>query len=1024
MNSITKRLSAACLALLLAFGSGASSLPFSFSENRAVIVASAEDTPEYSAAESHYREVLAKALAVNPDDYSEDSYAKFKDRVGLYDSSLIWMLMPGKKVSSDADFEKRIIGIESAYQLLDTNKEQTNYKDLEALLEKCENINKDDYTEESYAAFSAKYADLKSQERYSLEKAAEFENNGYRKNIYTSIISVYEDALSLLEKKSSKTVTKKDDKTGAEIKYNDTYISEDLDFVVNEYGADNWSWVDLDVTTSFTTAPDICANYGFYDFSLFNKDGTRPDLTAEYTVSFPIPEKFQNLDKISVSMIKNDCGAGTIGKIDIDKENRIINIIFDQVWNKKWTNGTGIFIKEKIDAFDPATLSDGVYNIQAYLTNAGDVTKTSMANGTIVHSSVLVKNGDDIDIYLNFVPIYVFGLDNPSYTGGLWCESGDCKGSDNVYNEESQTVLSYYTNPDGSLCDNEIYNGVTEISSPKTVKLHLDRECWQTDNYLLTVMSPAMAAMNNMSYEEIRETWDELSCRLKLSDPELISSLDFVDEYIPHYDKSALRYEIDYSKSLDELDYTAESWQNLMDVVDIAQAKYDGEATTTEEITEQIGLVQAARDALVIDDSEDGDKADLEALVAEAKKLNEDDYTKSSWSALQDALASAEKVLAKEHAKQPKIDAAKDSLQSAIDALEKKPETALDKDNLADGKYTLTAEMIKTDRKSKSMSNNAINHTVQLEVVDGEYFVTVQFKGLAIYNQFGYLKDLSYYDAGYTYNDYGIPQGTVLPAEVLSTYDTVDKYNDADNLYPQLLRFKLVDKASADFVPLQVFVPIMEAIAEGTGTQDVLMQLDWSTLVKVDDDAPIDIEEPEEQSPAVDLTDAATGVKIHADKGVFEEGVQLFVTKITSGADYDNAGKALDGTAKAFDLYEIHFIDKDGNEVEPNGTVSVSLPVNKNFSDKLAVYRINDNAGKTLMSGEAKDGYYTYLTKSFSLYALADTDVTADSSKDSSGNAGTNSSSTTNPSTGAAAGSAGIILAAAAMIFSKKRKEK
>lgn len=189
-------------------------------------------------------------------------------------------------------------------------------------------------------------------------------------------------------------------------------------------------------------------------------------------------------------------------------------------------------------------------------------------------------------------------------------------------------------------------------------------------------------------------------------------------------------------------------------------------------------------------------------------------------------------------------------MQAAIDALEKKPETALDKDNLADGKYTLTAEMIKTDRKSKSMSNNAINHTVQLEVVDGEYFVTMQFKGLAVYDQFGYLKDLGYYDAGYTYNDYGIPQGTVLPAEVLSTYDTVDQYNDADNLYPQLLRFKLVDKASADFVPLQVFVPIMEAIAEGTGTQDVLMQLDWSTLVKVDDDAPIDIEEPEEQSSA------------------------------------------------------------------------------------------------------------------------------------------------------------------------------
>lgn len=1022
MNRITKRVSAACLALLMTASAGASSLPFSFSESKAVIVASAEDTPEYSAAESHYREVLAKALAVNPDDYSADSYAKFKDRVTVYDLSMIWMFMPGKVVASDSDYEMKALGIESAYQFLDTNKEQTNYKDLEALLNKCDNINKDDYTEESYEAFSEGYATLKGQERYSLESAAELEQNGNSPRIYTYIIRRYEEALSLLEKKSSVTVTKKDDKTGAEISYNDTYISSDLDFVVEEYNAENWDWVNLDFPNDLTTAPSICANYGFYQFSLFDKSGERSELTDKFTVTMPIPDKFEDADKIRVNLYKNDRAKGGIAKVDIDKENRQITITFNYFDYLYYANGAGIVIAEPITTVDPETLADGVYNIKANLTNAGDVSRTSMANGTLDHDAVLVKNGNDVDIYLNFIPMYVLDPDTPSYTGGLWCESGDCKIGDNVYNKDSQTILSYYTNPDGSLCDNEIYNGVTEVNTPKTIKLHLDKECWQTDNYVLTVMSPAMAAMNNMSYEELCEQWDDLNVRLKLSDPNLIGSLDFVDEYIPHYDKSALRYEIDYSKSLDELDYTAESWQNLMDVVDIAQAKYDGEATTTEEIAEQIGLVQAARDALVIDDSEDGDKADLEALVAEAKKLNEDDYTKSSWSALQDALASAEKVLAKEHAKQPKIDAAKDSLQSAIDALEKKPETALDKDNLADGKYTLTAEMIKTDRKSKSMSNNAINHTVQLEVVDGEYFVTMQFKGLAIYNQFGYLKDLGYYDAGYTYNDYGIPQGTVLPAEVLSTYDTVDQYNDADNLYPQLLKFKLVDKASADFVPLQVFVPIMEAIAEGTGTQDVLMQLDWSTLVKVDDDAPIDIEEPEEQSPAVDLTDAATGVKIHADKGVFEEGVQLVVTPVTSGSDFDNAKKALDGTAKAFSLYEIHFIDKDGSTVQPNGTVSVSVPVPADYSDKLAVYRINDNAGKTLMSGEAKDGFYTYLTKSFSLYALADTNVTA--SNTPAENKPADNGNSGNPQTGAAAmGFAGIALAGAALILTR-RKEK
>ena len=59
-------------------------------------------------------------------------------------------------------------------------------------------------------------------------------------------------------------------------------------------------------------------------------------------------------------------------------------------------------------------------------------------------------------------------------------------------------------------------------------------------------------------------------------------------------------------------------------------------------------------------------------------------------------------------------------------------QTALDKENLADGKYTLSAEMIKLDKVDYSMANNAIDHTVQLEVVNGEYYITVRFKGMAI----------------------------------------------------------------------------------------------------------------------------------------------------------------------------------------------------------------------------------------------------------------------------------------------------
>ncbi|MBP3335825.1 MAG: hypothetical protein J6L61_06785 [Ruminiclostridium sp.] len=112
----------------------------------------------------------------------------------------------------------------------------------------------------------------------------------------------------------------------------------------------------------------------------------------------------------------------------------------------------------------------------------------------------------------------------------------------------------------------------------------------------------------------------------------------------------------------------------------------------------------------------------------------------------------------------------------------------------------------------------------------------------------------------------------------------------------------------------------MESIAEETGTQPVLMQLDWSTL-KVDESGDIEPEKPVEQSPTIDYTDAATGIAVHADKGVLPEGAYITVTAVTSGSAYDSAVAVLGDDAKNVKLYEVKFFDKDGNEVKPNGTV-------------------------------------------------------------------------------------------------------
>ena len=377
-------------------------------------------------------------------------------------------------------------------------------------------------------------------------------------------------------------------------------------------------------------------------------------------------------------------------------------------------------------------------------------------------------------------------------------------------------------------------------------------------------------------------------------------------------------------------------------------------------------------------DRETADKTELNQMLEEANaKLEQAElYTDSSVLTLQNAVNSAEMVAVNDRSGQEEVDAEVEKLREAIEGLTLKDTGDWDINNLPDGKYTLYAQMIKTDRENFSMSNNAINHNVWLEVIDGEYYLTMQFKGLTIENKFGYLMNLSYYDAGYTYNNFGIPQGTLVPAEVLSTQknadgtDVIDIYNDADHLYPEMIRLKLVDKAAGEYVPLHVFVPIMEAISDGTGSQDVLMKLDWS-LLKLDD-GEIKPEEPVEQSPAVNVTDSTTGIKIQADEGVFPEGVKLVVTPITSGADYDRAASILSDVGKKFRLFEIHF-ELNGAEVQPNGIVTVYYPIPEGYdADKVVLYRINDDGTKTLVKGTVENGFYKVMTKSFSTYALVE----------------------------------------------------
>lgn len=448
--------------------------------------------------------------------------------------------------------------------------------------------------------------------------------------------------------------------------------------------------------------------------------------------------------------------------------------------------------------------------------------------------------------------------------------------------------------------------------------------------------------------------------------------------------------------------YTTDSWNSFSATITGVEYLLETGFGTQEKVDTYLGYLTSNMDGLTYR------AADYSAVDEALSKVPADlsGYTDESVAALRSVIDAVDRT--KNITEQAAVDKMARDILSAVAGLEKTG--ALDWNNLADGVYAIDFEMLKLNRTDLSMSNDAVNHTAKLVVKDGNYTLTVQFKGLHYLNRFGYLAKLSYYNDGYSYGDYGAVIGTRSEATVLTTQKNADGTDVSDEfnvpggtaegqLYPKSVSFPLVATARADaesFVPLHVFVPVMEDISAGTGDQDVLMHLDRSSLRETTEDDPaFEPEKPQELSPAVDYTDEATGVMIHADKGVLPKGVQIVVTEITEGADYDAAAQTLASVGRNFKLYSVKFLDSEGNEVAPSGAVELSLPAVG--SGELALYRVNGD-GKTLVKGTAADGYYTAATKTAGNYAIVAVGSTS-------------ADEPANPSTpGASTGDSGVML--------------
>ena len=128
-------------------------------------------------------------------------------------------------------------------------------------------------------------------------------------------------------------------------------------------------------------------------------------------------------------------------------------------------------------------------------------------------------------------------------------------------------------------------------------------------------------------------------------------------------------------------------------------------------------LASAAK--IVTTDSIPVDRTALEAALTQAKTYltQTDKYTTDTLNALTQAVQTAEAVYNDDAATQTDIITQCDLLNRAVQALQEKTQNdTTDIRNLSDGVYAITGKMVKTDKETASMSNEAINHTVKLTV--------------------------------------------------------------------------------------------------------------------------------------------------------------------------------------------------------------------------------------------------------------------------------------------------------------------
>ncbi len=198
--------------------------------------------------------------------------------------------------------------------------------------------------------------------------------------------------------------------------------------------------------------------------------------------------------------------------------------------------------------------------------------------------------------------------------------------------------------------------------------------------------------------------------------------------------KDALEESLASVETLNESDYTADSWKVYIDAVEAARKLVQDARAGDAECREALKVLETAKRGLVFakekDVVTDASKKALDAAIAEALKLWKADYTSSSWKAYNNAVETAKKLKTKKDATNTEYQSAIKDIQNAKKALKKAVQkvtlttSSVYKKIALGKKLQLTAKVTPADAANKSVKWTSSNKKIATVNQKGKVTVT------------------------------------------------------------------------------------------------------------------------------------------------------------------------------------------------------------------------------------------------------------------------------------------------------------